>query len=1306
MIFKSIPKFILYSLMFWLFASGAIYGQFTGTNEVMNNGYLRFGNGTENSINSTGNLEQPWFYDLGWRKLTYSSRDLEHRIGVGGVGSDEWNLNGNNLNNPVMKSGTQVFDTSSFTVSGTLGYGTILVKGTVELGAYTFELTNAYTLGENDKFIQVQTTIKNIGSIAATNLRYWIGTSDDHVGGDDFPLKERGNIIDGSFELITLQTQRSRALRISSNDYAILFFTPSSRANNAVDRYSFVTIPAVDQDPEDSPITIDHDGSYAMFFRMNDLAVNESDSLLWYYTASPIDELDDVIKSFSTEVALTDNHTDDYLKSGDSVVVTATFNNAMTASPTVDISGTSVSGVAMTATASSAVWIYRFDSTLFPSDGTYYLSVKGTDTSGNAYTGTDSLTYTIDNTRPLLSNYQIQTSNATNTRVKVSDTVTLTFDVSEQASSTLAANSVEFGLYDNNGSLSPLTSADSISLIGTNTIQAVYQYTETNTAFDHHFIHWQINSIYDLAGNISSVVSKTAGDSDLFMLYDNVIPSLDFVSINSDYPTYTEKAKDGNTIFLEIIASEDIVLSTSRVTILGANASTVTLNASNTIGESILWDAQSRAVLSTDPSGTVTFSIDFVDLAGNVGTQVVTTTNPPSNSVEIDRAGPVFNPISIYSNNASTNYAKVGDIVSLQFTVNEMTIDFAATIAGNVMSLSNLTNLSTDTFRFDYTMRASDPEGPISFTLLGSDTLNNPSSLYTAVTTGTLVYFDKTPPTVALTDDHLDSYLVSGDVVLVRATFSEGMQVTPTVEIDGGVLSATAMTQVSSSVWTYSVDVDVLSPADGTYQLSVNGNDLAGNAYAGTDSLTYTIDTIIPTVTLTDDHPDAYLVSGDVVLVTATFSEGMQASPMVEIDGGVLSATAMTQVSSSVWTYSVDVDLLSPADGTYQLTVDGSDVAGNVCTCTNSITFNLDINAPTVVNVRTTNASGRYTDDDNNAANSDVIEILVNFDEAILIDTTAGTPTLELETGDIDYSATYTYTNSNTAYFDYTIDDGILTSPLNYSSTTALALNGAVLTDTGGNTGVISLPALGTTDDLTGVTLIEIDSENPTLISPQANSNNASSTDFGKDGDIITFRVSASEALDEASITVTATSLTGVISAFAETTSGSSIYEATYTILSTDPEGELLWEIAATDLASSALVATKNPSQVYRNSLSPPVPAYNISSSVNIDRTAPVISSASSISINENQTATLDITSNEPSYVNLSGGPDAALLSAGPTTSIISPFIAALTFNTAPDFESPQDANADNIYELIVSLIDQTGNVATQTISITILDVD
>ena len=1432
MILKPFYKLIFASLIFWLLPLGAIYGQFTGTNKVMNNGYLRFGNGTENSITNTGNLQQPWFYDDTtvppvWKKLTYSRRSpvvnypLESRIGVGGDGTNEWNLNGTLEDNPDMEAGSQVFDTSSFTESGTQSHGTIIVKGSVKVGASgTFELINTYNLIENKNFIQVQTTIKNIGSTPATNVRYWVGTRDDHVGGDDSPDKERGNINDGSFELITATTQRSRALRVSSNDDAILFYTTSPRGNNAIDGYSFSSqaFKAANTNPADVPITIDNqDSSYVMFVRMNDLGINESDSFTWYYAASPIDDLDDVIQEVSEDVIanspptvdLIDDDEDNLLIRGDSVVVTATFSKAMAATPTVEINGGGLAATPMTATASSAVWIYTIDvDSLFNSDGTYVLSVTGTDTAGDAYTGTDSLTYHVDFTTPILSNYQLETSNATNTRVKVSDTVTLTFDLSEQASSSFDANSVEFGLYNNLGSLSPLTSADSVSLIGTNTIQAVYQYTETDTTYDFHFIHWQINSVYDLAGNSSNVTSETAALDGLFLLYDNTVPVLDVVDINSDFSSNTQKAKNGNIIYLDIIANENIELSTSSITILGANASSVSLGVSNTLEDAIFWDVTSRAVIPSDPSGTVTFSIDFVDLAGNVGTQVVTTTNPPATSVEIDRAGPIVNPISMYSNNASTSLAKVGDVVSLLFEVDEIVLDYASTVAGNIMTMANFTNVSTNTFRFDYTMTASDPEGLISFTLLTTDTIENPSSLYTAVTTGTAVYFDKTAPTVLLNDNDADNFLSNSDSVVVTATFSEAMQSTPTVEINGSVLSPTEMTATASSavwiyivnvpslsftdgsyqlsvtgtdtvgnpntgtdsitftldttsptvvltdsdadnilsnsdsvvvtatfseamqaaptveisgslltptamtataspaVWIYTVNVASLSFTDGAYQLSVNGTDTAGNVYTGTDSITFTLDTTSPTVVLTDSDADNILSNSDSVVVTATFSEAMTTAPTVEISGSVLSATAMSSTASAaVWIYTLDMNALSPADGTYQLSVDGSDIAGNVYTGTNSISFVFDMTAPTVVNVRTTNASGRYTDDDTNAANSDVIEILVNFDEAISIDTSAGTPTLLLETGDTDYSATYTYTNSNTAYFDYTIDDGILTSPLNYNSTSALALNGAVLTDIVGNSGVLTLPTLGTTDDL-GDALIEIDSENPTLTSPQANSNNASSTAFGKDGDIITFRVSASEALDEASITVTATTLTGVISAFTETTPGNSVYEATYTILSTDPEGELLWEIAATDIVTSALVATKNPSQVYRNSLSPPVPTYNITSSVNIDRTAPVIGSASAISINENQTVTLDITSNEASYVNISGGPDAALLSVGPTTAINSPFIAPLTFNSAPDFESPQDADADNIYEVIVSLIDQTGNVATQTISITILDVD
>ena len=35
--------------------------QFTGSNQVINNGRMRFGNGTQFSINAAGNVEQPFY---------------------------------------------------------------------------------------------------------------------------------------------------------------------------------------------------------------------------------------------------------------------------------------------------------------------------------------------------------------------------------------------------------------------------------------------------------------------------------------------------------------------------------------------------------------------------------------------------------------------------------------------------------------------------------------------------------------------------------------------------------------------------------------------------------------------------------------------------------------------------------------------------------------------------------------------------------------------------------------------------------------------------------------------------------------------------------------------------------------------------------------------------------------------------------------------------------------------------------------------------------------------------------------------
>ena len=304
--------------------------QFNGVNQVINNGRMRFGDGTQLSVNAAGNVEQPFYFSTvfnNWRKLTYSepfpvvNYPLDSRIGVGGDGTNNWNTNGSRENNPIMSN--QVFDTSSFSVVGGLTYGTLIVKGEITVGTARLELTNAYSIGQNKNFVQIMTTIKNIGPTQATNIRYWVGTRDDYVGVEDQPTKVRGRLNEGVFETLTLTSQRASALRITTNAEGILFFTNSSRGNNVHAAYNPMSNPSTDLDPATAPISSTNDGSYSMFIRINDLSVNESDSFVWYYAAAALTDLDDVIREVSDSSDETDWDSDGILNIQDSCPYTS-----------------------------------------------------------------------------------------------------------------------------------------------------------------------------------------------------------------------------------------------------------------------------------------------------------------------------------------------------------------------------------------------------------------------------------------------------------------------------------------------------------------------------------------------------------------------------------------------------------------------------------------------------------------------------------------------------------------------------------------------------------------------------------------------------------------------------------------------------------------------------------------------------------------------------------------------------------------------------------------------------------------------
>ena len=101
---------------------------------------------------------------------------------------------------------------------------------------------------------------------------------------------------------------------------------------------------------------------------------------------------------------------------------------------------------------------------------------------------------------------------------------------------------------------------------------------------------------------------------------------------------------------------------------------------------------------------------------------------------------------------------------------------------------------------------------------------------------------------------------------------------------------------------------------------------------------------------------------------------------------------------------------------------------------------------------------------------------------------------------------------------------------------------------------------------------------------------------------------------------------------------------------------------------------------------------------------APTITSGSTASVAENTTAVMTVTGSDPdigdalTYANRHGGADAAKFNINSAT-------GALTFATAPDYESPTDVGADNVYNVTVQVSDGT-LTANKAVAVTVTNVN
>ena len=90
--------------------------------------------------------------------------------------------------------------------------------------------------------------------------------------------------------------------------------------------------------------------------------------------------------------------------------------------------------------------------------------------------------------------------------------------------------------------------------------------------------------------------------------------------------------------------------------------------------------------------------------------------------------------------------------------------------------------------------------------------------------------------------------------------------------------------------------------------------------------------------------------------------------------------------------------------------------------------------------------------------------------------------------------------------------------------------------------------------------------------------------------------------------------------------------------------------------------------------------------------------SSDRVSLSEGQTLVARLQANEAVTWSISGGTDAARFQIAPN--------GALSFLVSADFENPADEDRNNVYSLIVAARDGAGNVSSQSLLVSVIDVD
>jgi len=402
----------------------------------------------------------------------------------------------------------------------------------------------------------------------------------------------------------------------------------------------------------------------------------------------------------------------------------------------------------------------------------------------------------------------------------------------------LAANGPLSALSTTSGTAS---SSESFSISGSNltgnitvTAPAGFDVSPDNTAFT-------ANYTVTTTGTLASTpvyVRLDAGDA-----------------VNS-YSGSVSISGGGATTVTEVIPSSSVSLPGTTVTSITPVSSSPTkattvdftvsfataLTTPPPTGDFTLSGTASGTINSVSGSGT-TYDVKVTNVSGNGSLELDMTAaadvSPAVSDIPfkgaaytIDNTPPSLTSLVYLSNNANSAFAKVGDVVSLNFGANEALQAPAVSIAGHSITA---TNAGGNNYSASYTMTTADAEGRIPFSLTITDIAGN-QSFYTDVAAGDDITFDKTPPTVTISAPSVASVSNNGSgaasytVTFADANFKTSALTNSNITLNStGTAAGTLI--ISGSGTSYTVTVSAIT-GTGTLGITVGSDaafDNAGN---------------------------------------------------------------------------------------------------------------------------------------------------------------------------------------------------------------------------------------------------------------------------------------------------------------------------------------------------------------------------------------------------------------------------------------------------------------------------------------------